>query len=780
MESSRWMPLLQARSHANATSTTDGEAVGWIVDCPNAFSSTVRVHLEFIGEVREAHLPWADRCDGFARFLELCSGWLRISATVYGGVVVAYTLWCNAPVVEWLINTSSAVPGEMYALSALRFFSERASLAAQRIGVRQCFEADATLVPSISHWSSALPLYRSQRLSVSWIMQVEHAVETGESLEYRVDLPVTGTVAYSISRDELSTNAEFSRVRVRGGCLCDGCGTGKTAVVLAIVALQAQAKDVPPASSTVLESRATIVLCPPNLPYQWAREAQTFLSAASLSVVTLTSMREARSVTMTDLLRADIVITTPNFLRSRGLQDEMDAIVRSRLEVPDTERLSPWGRLVRLTSQRLRAEGDAALSEMPALPELVHFHRFVVDELHEYTSSSAAGRDRIRALRSVSCRMAWGLTATPDFSLEAFQEVLYPLFLQPKAGEVDPPNHHVCMQAVVRDTLMRCYSKERNEVTHRMEAVTLSARERSALAEDSLCPIERQVQLCSLPVGHGPETETIAQLLEERSHVVWRADQEVARAETTLLRASMTASGRKCVQAQCTTLQDAEQKHASLARMCAFASMRLRNVDTCTDACPVCLESPPMSILPCGHVVCAPCAERCPSRACPVCREPFERTYRVGGAVGALGTKAAAAAALIIRLVEGAESVLVFSQWKALVNVVREAIDGAIPSAILEGTAARRATLSRKFREDRSLGAMFILLDRSYAGLDFSIASSVVFLHAIVADPSDALAIEQQAIGRAARNGGGVVVHHVIATETAEEAMFQARHPSCE
>ena len=774
---------MKSSSYNSLASDVDGEVMGWIESWPNPFSSTVVVRLDMLGETCEVHMPWADRADGFSHFLTRCTRVMRISATICGRNVRSYALWVHGGELSRQMRECAGVYGEIHLLSMLKHFALHGQLSREfmvyRIATPPTPISEATHGVAIDGWNPHFPLFPSQVRSVAWMCSIETAIASATNLlHYEACIPVTtGQYCYDIVLDALRQKSAVLKTRFRGACLCDGVGTGKTACALALAALP---DTVPmPMPADVIVSNATCILVPVNLPVQWTQEIEKFVP--SLRTVVLTSMRDIRQYTLQDLVAAQIVITTPNLLKNRALVDELSETVRRTLGEDELERRDDgWQRAVHACSRRMRTLGGDDLSGVPPFVELVMFRRLVVDELHEYVLPNTAGRERMRAMRSLQARVTWGLTATPNTAHEALQ-MLYPLLLEPKICDADT-HHHPCLMSAVRDGLHRCHSRECNETSHALCLVRLSACERAMLADEPLVSKSRAVQMCSCPEVSMSDAEALAQLLDERALVVSQAYEDVVQRENALVRAATRGGGGGDVMKRlCSNLSGAEASWDAVAREHAFSSRRLHNVGRCVESCPVCLEMGCHSMIACGHVLCTRCASKLlqtssASPACPICRQPFERAYTVGIERKG-GSKVAACAQLLERLVHSGERVIACSQWKTLAVSVLDEMGGGTRGGILEGPTARRSSVVRKFQEG-SINVLFLLFDRSCAGLNLTEATSVVFMHAITGSASDATAMEQQAVGRAARHGqqSRVKVYHVIAEDTHEADLWNQRH----
>ena len=264
-----------------------------------------------------------------------------------------------------------------------------------------------------------MPLYDSQRHSVAWMRGVERAIdEGGNALRYAAHLAIgSGGWAYDVTHECFAHRRRpiMLKARFKGAVLTDSVGTGKTACALSLIALDTQlgeaggpsGPDAAPAESEpqlpMLQTSATLVVVPLNLPQQWAGEIDKFLAAPGLRVLQLCSARDAKGVTLDDMRTAHMVITTTNFMRCKAYADALDDLLRDLFGAAARERRR---------EQPLLCAAARALARRPRegmfpFVELVHWRRVVVDEVLS-TSSPTRPRASGGACCAASTRAAGG------------------------------------------------------------------------------------------------------------------------------------------------------------------------------------------------------------------------------------------------------------------------------------------------------------------------------------------------------------------------------------
>jgi SNF2 family DNA or RNA helicase len=275
----------------------------------------------------------------------------------------------------------------------------------------------------------------------------------------------------------------------------------------------------------------------------------------------------------------------------------------------------------------------------------------------------------------------------------------------------------------------------------------------------------------------------------------WHAARQEQLAAAGAVATGAEATSAEATSAEATSAEAASAEAASaaaeLARRYEFGRRALPALtgDAPSEECGVCMAAPVDTLLlDCAHGICRSCSDRMVrasgssvSSECPFCRTPVRSRVCVapapGDGAGLYGSRVAAALELVVRLVQLGESVLVFGQWRPLIIKVGVALEAAgVRAAPVEGTSARRAASVRRF-EEGELRVLLLCFDRSFAGLHLARANHVVLLNPIVGvRDHEVAAMEEQAIGRAHRRGGGAItVHHLAADDTCEVELWHAR-----
>eukprot|EP00930_Biecheleria_cincta_P037036 TRINITY_DN25398_c0_g1_i1.p1 TRINITY_DN25398_c0_g1~~TRINITY_DN25398_c0_g1_i1.p1 ORF type:complete len:1093 (+),score=209.35 TRINITY_DN25398_c0_g1_i1:69-3347(+) len=249
-----------------------------------------------------------------------------------------------------------------------------------------------------------------------------------------------------------------------GGVLGDAIGSGKTATLIGLLDSQRRSKksspSMMPEADHLIPTSATLILVPSNLLGQWEGEFAKFLGADSFNFLIIRTIKDLRSVTVEDLTKCEVVLTTYKILYSndyverlknlqctrqnrmheryflgRPIQQTLAEVEKAQAEVmasdagkvgwtlrvkTDRERVEQRNaetdhKLLltkRQTDDRIRTLGLCKDWKKLPLPvfELFLWQRIVFDEFHEL---EAMDTRRCTLLQNLRARHRWGLTGTP-------------------------------------------------------------------------------------------------------------------------------------------------------------------------------------------------------------------------------------------------------------------------------------------------------------------------------------------------------------------------------
>jgi SNF2 family DNA or RNA helicase len=247
----------------------------------------------------------------------------------------------------------------------------------------------------------ALPLYEYQKKTIKWMRQRE--LNPVEIYYNPNDELIIGNVAYDSGDQNFVSASDRKKFTFCGGSLIDEMGLGKTYQMMTM-SLQNQATNINyiQRGLQMLFSRATLVLCPNHLGSQWYEELEKLTKKTyGLNVVKLFTKIDYDKCTYSDILDADFVIVTFQFLDNKCFQDKFRPKI-SELKSYFTSAKSTYTYLE--TQTVLDELGKTTLNNPNVLfqtcPNLltIHWHRIVIDEFHEiFTLDKYAHMQRLIA-----------------------------------------------------------------------------------------------------------------------------------------------------------------------------------------------------------------------------------------------------------------------------------------------------------------------------------------------------------------------------------------------
>jgi len=306
-----------------------------------------------------------------------------------------------------------------------------------------------TVLPKLT-----LSLFEYQKATVNWMINRELNHPT---FYYSYDKEIQlGDKYFSLTAQRLRTPEERSNVTFNGGGLFDEVGLGKTIqmIVLSLLNTKQVSNSIIKKRpvTNLLESKATIVLCPNNLCGQWVREITSKLDSEYYDVIivnetkskgkantsktastndTVAENTESSSdnkkqqiriirlltkvdydkITYSDLLNADFIIVSFTFITGTVYFKKMTTMLQEKrnfhTKLWENGLLS---QIIKLTNETIIDETN--LDDTSVLLQKVFWHRVIIDEFHEiHTNKNYSAI--VNLLRLMQSDNKWIVTATP-------------------------------------------------------------------------------------------------------------------------------------------------------------------------------------------------------------------------------------------------------------------------------------------------------------------------------------------------------------------------------
>ncbi|KAI1317887.1 hypothetical protein EDD11_007549 [Mortierella claussenii] len=592
----------------------------------------------------------------------------------------------------------------------------------------------------------------------------------------------------------------------RGGILGDDMGLGKTVQTMALIVSRPsdpiddpviwddrKVYHEPPPANKLVKTKATLVITPVALMYQWAEEIRTKTQPGLLKVYVYHGSSKLADPEL--LRRYDVIITTIGTVALEAGNKE-----------PNPLRCKPIGTLFKC-----------------------HFHRIVIDEAHiiknKHTKSS-------QACSRMAATYRWCLTGTPiQNSIDELYSLIRFLDIKP-----------YCDWDEFRDKISSPMkrAKQYGRAMHRVQALLKAI----CLRRTKTCMVDgkpilnlpdRNVDRVATPFSD--EERSFYNALETRTRERFNAYvkagtvmKNYSNILVLLLRLRQACCHPHLINdfdkaGDADNSQDA-RAHTDRLLDGLLEDIRRRLIERGLDAveCPICMDVGEESVIlsGCGHIYCRACITAHLSRheeeerKCPECRRlsPLDNLISVADFNARYNSTAAAAApedlkgkgkavdsgeesdrlatvlvpeeldtwissSKIDRMIEvvravqaKGEKVIVFSQFTSLLTLIEkplrnESIKYLRYDGAMKPEARNEAVL--RMTNDPSIPLMLISLKCGSLGLNLTVAN-----HVVVMDPWWNPALENQAIDRVHRIGQtkNVFVHRLCIPDTVEDRII--------
>lgn len=620
-------------------------------------------------------------------------------------------------------------------------------------------------LPCASLWKyDKYPLFAHQCSSLGRMHDIESHIPG--RITYTGNLRISDEWYLDTERECFTRDPSVREALLVGGLCADGAGTGKTATVLHLVAASLSLSPPPPLpSGNRYPSQATLILLPVNLVSQWQREIAKFLNPG-LTVLTITQMRDLKC-TLADLVRADIVISTFQFLRSsKSYQDMVETALGGRTRSRSS--LSVWAR---------------QLNHSEPVLEAIEWRRIVVDEIHQVFERP---RD-LRHLRLLTASVLWGLTATPVLDTEQAQH-LYVFLEREKA------HHPNLLASLVHKSIVCSTGPSTTLPDPEMVRIRLPDDEQRRIEPTTTEDLRSLVEQCTFMDVSEEDHEVDGireqfRKMQERDVGILREriqgyEQNISsftellhRLDSTTQMSHVESSRMRDIYIEdIERLQNMkakdERKIQELTNAESFVTERLVALRSQNETCGICMERICGVITPCAHLFCSQCVRRHVEEyhTCPTCRTSMHTVDLRGvPVINRVGSKMMQIGERILSL--GTEPVILFVQWKSMLKGTKAFLRSiGVKVLSLDGSVSRRSATLDEFHS----GVLLLCLEECFAGLHLVHVRHVLFAHALVGDVPTVKLLESQAIARCVRHGQTekVTVTSFVVADCEEERLW--------
>lgn len=287
-------------------------------------------------------------------------------------------------------------------------------------------------------------LFAYQKETVKWLYERE--MNTDE-INYVVPRLVTqhavlemGNVVINLRNKTLNAHnraSDMVTLKFRGGGLIEDVGLGKTLEIITLFYMNPPQqlvdndivideddsdpviddtntsfglKRIVKDDQTYYYSRATLVVCPNQLFGQWKDEIQK-MTKTTLKIIVMTTKVHLNKYTYKDIIEADFVVVTFNFLKNDAFIDTWYNY-KNMLPYTAREKLDSIFNKVRETLK----DTDISKKKNVIFP-LIYWNRFVIDEFHElYYNDKFSWKQKEyvkKIVNEIKSEYRWVVTATP-------------------------------------------------------------------------------------------------------------------------------------------------------------------------------------------------------------------------------------------------------------------------------------------------------------------------------------------------------------------------------
>lgn len=308
---------------------------------------------------------------------------------------------------------------------------------------------------------NGIKLYDYQRRSIKWMYDTEikqKSLSYGNSYRYEINI---GSFVFNSITKTLKSQNDKDFVLFKGGALIDEVGLGKTVQSITLCLLNPAPVCNMSYINTeynMLNSRATLIICPNQLCGQWVREFKKMINEPNCRIVPLLTKTHFINLTYLDLLDADFVIVSFNFIGNTHFAQKYTSRIS---DSKSYHKSKIWNRetvkkLFNEMSNELVSNPTSIFKKEPLFP-LIHWHRIMIDEFHEaFTVPKYVYVKNIIPLLKGTYK--WIITGTPfDKGSECFYEMLnfsidYKHNMKENIIQIDEINKHMLTDYFRRNT----------------------------------------------------------------------------------------------------------------------------------------------------------------------------------------------------------------------------------------------------------------------------------------------------------------------------------------
>ncbi len=576
-------------------------------------------------------------------------------------------------------------------------------------------------------------------------------------------------------------------------------------------------------NGTKLKTNASLVICPNQLCDQWVKEYYDKFDG-SHRVLLVVTRDQFKNLTVSDILFADVVVVSYQFLLNSYYQD----YVTKALDESDFK-----------TGTKFKTIEDLLNSRHFSSFNLFKWNSVVLDEAHEIQNMSKSGvlKSIIYTLDSIS---KWNITGTPFANgLDGYLNLMsYNTTLNIPHGTSLKCYTLIEMginSKLVKTTanIFRCNTKEAvkeqyigNIIKETVKLLKFTPQERSIYNSHleggrtkyndfliKLCchselysNTKELIQNCKtfdeiqkvLLDYNQKQMQTLAELLQEASHDITAIQQEISNTydEELLETLRQKLGNARRVHTLTKTKHDNVQRTYNYLKQAIDAMVAEDSEETCA-ICLDTIEKNSKAITKCGHKFCWECLHdthkvKQHDFKCPICNNPIStqdiyvlqdrreevqvdnslqdiinkvKSTKIGSIIHYLQTE-----------IQKNDKVILFSQWDEMLHKVGSILEGyKLNLVYCNGSVYQRKRAIQQFSTNADINIIMLSSRNAASGINLTAANKIILLEPVYGSIEYRNSIESQAVGRADRIGQKrpIEVCRFIIEDTIEEDILK-------
>jgi DNA repair protein RAD5 len=712
---------------------------------------------------------------------------------------------------------------------------------------------DSWKAPNIKHinndnkqpYMGDVKLYSYQLRTLQWLKHVESTVYN-QGITYTSVIPMNQVLEVDnfeeyyfdyVNQQIVHTNDIVKKLTLKGGILADEMGLGKTITMISLL-IDKQRHDlkidlknlnkinVELSENEKIKTKANLVVCPSHLAKQWYSEAVR--CNPKMKIVLITTKPQHDGIAYKDLLEADLVIVTFQFLTNITHYPSLSykKMTPTQLTSNFTERIQSLNTNLK---SLLGPNTNASMGLTQPILEHFEWYRIIVDEAHELFGMSqwnANHTDKFlnMLLQSMESVYKWYVSGTPFTSEDGFRSVTqflglkshnkYTIMLKDKSQEVikcldfkQLIDRGMNEQSLYDDIMRQLYCRNTKasigdewnipSIIEETVMLNLTNIERGMYEQGKNNGDLYLRQICCHPNISDQDVEALGgeelsledvrlKLIEYKKTLIEENNSKVAALDRNKDNEHNYEYRRKQL----------VSKNKELEYEIRFFS----NLDPVVpklpeDSCPICMgDFEDVVVTDCGHYYCKECimnALNVSKKMCPMCRQPLTMkniysmkksdspqvdyvTFQYGSKMGRLIT-------MCKQIFNDPNArIIIFSQWERLLLAIGRTLkENKINNVYCRGNVHQRNSTIKAFkdgiRDGKETKVIMLSLEHSASGTNLTEATHIIMMDPVDGTKEEIKAIEGQAIGRAARMGQTkqVKVIRMITKGTIEEDIYK-------